>query len=98
MRLQFKHFHLPTDNSPWRDSDDPVIPACDKGDDNQSGKNDDSDNQSDGSKEGDIITTKTRLGQIEGKLMKTSFGTLVKPNMPKTLSIGLVVYIQWCQK
>ena len=73
-----KYFHLPTDNSPWRESKDPEIPACENGDSNQSGTNDDSDSQSESSKEGDITTTKTRLGKIEGKLIKTSFGTLVK--------------------
>ena len=63
---QIFYLNLISDNSPWRnDPETTSPPECAGKDDNQSGK------------VGDVVRTKTKLGNIEGKLMNTSLGTMV---------------------
>ena len=76
--LPLLFYCLPLDNSPWRDDPEKDnSPACNGNTESPLATNGDSDDQSATAKEGDVVTSKTRLGSIEGKLIKTPFGTLV---------------------
>ena len=64
-------------DSPWRENTEKEqIIQCPESNQSESGTNAGS-SQSGEEKEGDTVETKTKLGELQGKLTKSPFGTMV---------------------